>query len=115
MAPTCVATERSAPAVEVTPVLSGPLLAEKPLVQIGILLDTSGSMAAQGKMEAVQEAVAVPLIARGAVRFVLYGDNGADGGPVGPLDVLESAAARASRILERTLASRERKQGGASS
>jgi hypothetical protein len=62
-----------------------------------------------------REAVAVPLIARGAVRFVLYGDNGADGGPVGPLDVLESAAARASRILERTLASRERKQGGASS
>jgi len=39
-----VATERSAQAVEVTPVVSGPLPAEKPLVQIGILLDTSGSM-----------------------------------------------------------------------
>lgn len=39
-----VATERSAPAVEVTPVVSRPLPAEKPLVQIGILLDTSGSM-----------------------------------------------------------------------
>jgi hypothetical protein len=62
-----------------------------------------------------REAVAVPLIARGEVRFVLYGDNGTDGGPIGPLDVLESAAARASRILERTLASRERKQGRASS
>ena len=39
-----VATERAAPAVEVTPIVSGPLQAEKPLVQIGILLDTSGSM-----------------------------------------------------------------------
>jgi len=39
-----VATERAAPALEVTPIVSGPLPAEKPLVQIGILLDTSGSM-----------------------------------------------------------------------
>jgi hypothetical protein len=60
-----------------------------------------------------REAVVVPLIARGAVRLVLYGDNGADGAPIGPLDVLEGAAARASRILERTIASRER-HGGAS-
>ncbi len=57
-----------------------------------------------------REAVAVPLIARGAVRLVLYGDNGTDGAPIGPLDVLEGAATRASRILERTIASRERKQ-----
>lgn len=62
-----------------------------------------------------REAVAVPLVARGAVHLVLYGDNGSDGSPIGPLDVLESAATRASRILERTIASRERKQGGASS
>lgn len=62
-----------------------------------------------------REAVAVPLVARGAVHLVLYGDNGSDGSPIGPLDVLEGAATRASRILERTIASRERKQGGASS
>jgi hypothetical protein len=57
-----------------------------------------------------REAVAVPLLARDAVRLVLYGDNGAQGGPIGPLDVLEGAADRASRILERTLAARERKK-----
>jgi hypothetical protein len=57
-------------------------------------------------------AVAVPLIARGAARLILYGDNGTDGSPIGPLDVLEGAATRASRILERTIASRERKQRG---
>jgi hypothetical protein len=62
-----------------------------------------------------REAVAVPLIARGAVHLVLYGDNGSDGSPIGPLDVLEGAATRASRILERTIASRERKQREASS
>ncbi|MCG6923905.1 MAG: DUF4388 domain-containing protein [Acidobacteria bacterium] len=59
-----------------------------------------------------REAVAVPLVVRGAVRLVLYGDNGAEGSPIGPLDVLEGAATRASRILERTIASRERKQSG---
>ncbi len=59
-----------------------------------------------------REAVAVPLVARGTVRLVLYGDNGSDGSPIGPLDVLEGAATRASRILERTIASRERKQSG---
>jgi hypothetical protein len=57
-----------------------------------------------------REAVAVPLVARDSVRLVLYGDNGAQGPPIGPLDVLEGAADRASRILERTLAARERKQ-----
>jgi len=62
-----------------------------------------------------REAVAVPLIARGAVRLVLYGDNGSDGAPIGPLDVLEGAATRASRILERTIVSRERKARGSSS
>jgi hypothetical protein len=57
-----------------------------------------------------REAVAVPLIARDAVHLVLYGDNGSEGTPIGPLDVLEGAATRASRILERTIASRERKE-----
>lgn len=56
-----------------------------------------------------REAVAIPLVVRGGVHLVLYGDNGADGGPIGPVDVLEGAVARASRILERTLAARERK------
>ena len=55
------------------------------------------------------EAVAIPLIVRGVVHLVLYGDNGSEGRPIGPLDILEGAVARASRILERTLASRERK------
>ena len=59
-----------------------------------------------------RQAVAVPLIARGTVRLVLYGDNGSEGAPVGPLDVLEGAASRASRILERTIAARERKERG---
>jgi hypothetical protein len=57
-----------------------------------------------------REAVAVPLVARDSVRLVLYGDNGARGGPIGPIDVLEGAADRASRILERTLVARERKK-----
>ena len=56
-----------------------------------------------------REAVALPLIVRGAVHLVLYGDNGSEERPIGPLDVLEGAVARASRILERTLDARERK------
>jgi hypothetical protein len=56
-----------------------------------------------------REAIAMPLIVRGDVHLVLYGDNGSDGRPIGPLDVLEGAVARAARILERTLAARERK------
>ena len=39
-----VATERAEPVVEVAPIVGVPAPAEKPLVQIGILLDTSGSM-----------------------------------------------------------------------
>ena len=53
--------------------------------------------------------LSLPLLVRGGVHLVLYGDNGADGGPIGPVDVLEGAVARAARILERTLAARERK------
>ena len=56
-----------------------------------------------------REAVAIPLVVRGGVHLVLYGDNGTDGPPIGPVDVLEGAVARATRILERTLAARERK------
>jgi hypothetical protein len=56
-----------------------------------------------------REAVAMPLVVRDTVHLVLYGDNGSEGQPIGPLDVLDGAVARAARILERTLAARERK------
>jgi hypothetical protein len=59
----------------------------------------------------VREAVAMPLIVAGEVRFVLYGDNAPSGRPLGPLDTLESSAARAARIIEKTLLARA-KQGG---
>jgi hypothetical protein len=55
-----------------------------------------------------REVVAVPLVAGGEVRLVLYGDNAASAKPIGPIDALESAAARAARILERTIAARQR-------
>ena len=56
----------------------------------------------------VREAVAVPLLVGGEVRFILYGDNLPSGRPLGPLETLESAAARAARIIEKTLAARAR-------
>ena len=56
--------------------------------------------------ERVREAVAVPLVVGGEVRYVLYADNAPIGRPLGPLDTLESAAARAARIIEKTLAAR---------
>jgi hypothetical protein len=52
-------------------------------------------------------AVAIPLVVRGAVRFVLYGDNAPGTRPIGPIDALESAAARAARVIEKTLDARE--------
>jgi Domain of unknown function (DUF4388) len=55
-----------------------------------------------------REAVALPLVVRDEVHLVLYGDNAAEGRSVGPIDALEAAASRASRILERTLAARAR-------
>ena len=54
----------------------------------------------------VREAVAVPLVVGGEVRYVLYADNAPLGRPLGPLDTLESAAARAARIIEKTIAAR---------
>jgi len=54
----------------------------------------------------VREAVATPLVVGGTVRFVLYADNADSGRPLGPLDTLESSAARAARIIEKTLAAR---------
>ena len=54
----------------------------------------------------MQEAVSVPLTVQGEVRYVLYADNAPLGRPIGPLDTLESAAARAARIIEKTLLAR---------
>jgi hypothetical protein len=56
----------------------------------------------------VREAVAVPLLVGGEVLFVLYGDNASSGRPLGSLEPLESSAARAARIIEKTLAARSR-------
>jgi hypothetical protein len=55
-----------------------------------------------------REAMALPLVVRNEVHLVLYGDNAAEARPIGPIDALEAAGVRASRILERTLAARER-------
>jgi hypothetical protein len=59
-----------------------------------------------------REALAMPLVVRGEVHLVLYGDNAAEGRAIGPLDSLEAAATRAARILERTIAARERGEVG---
>ena len=56
--------------------------------------------------EKVREAVAVPLVVLGEVRYVLYADNVPLGRTLGPLETLESAAARAARIIEKTLLAR---------
>jgi len=56
--------------------------------------------------EKVCEAVAVPLVVLGEVRYVLYADNAPLARSLGPLDTLESAAARAARIIEKTLLAR---------
>jgi len=54
----------------------------------------------------VHEAVCVPLVVQDEVRYVLYGDNVPLNRPFGPIDALESAAARAARIVEKTLLAR---------
>jgi hypothetical protein len=53
------------------------------------------------------EALAMPLVVQGEVGFILYGDNAPSGRALGPVDALESAAARAARIIEKTLAARK--------
>jgi hypothetical protein len=62
----------------------------------------------------VREAVAVPLLVAGEVRFLLYGDNAPSGRPLGPLDTLESSAARAARIIEKTIRARAKEGPGGS-
>src|SRR5262249_6954203 len=54
----------------------------------------------------VNEAVCVPMVVQDEVRYVLYADNAPLNRPFGPLDALESAAARAARIVEKTLLAR---------
>jgi len=61
----------------------------------------------------VREAVAVPLVVAGEVRFVLYADNAPSSRPIGPVDTLESSAARAARIIEKTLQARSKGGGSA--
>jgi hypothetical protein len=63
--------------------------------------------------EKVREAVAVPLVVLGEVRYVLYADNAPLGQPLQPLETLESAAARAARIIEKTLLARVAKPSAA--
>jgi len=60
----------------------------------------------------VREAVAVPLLVAGAVRFVLYGDNAPSTRAIGPVDTLDSSAARAARIIEKTLQARAKEGPG---
>lgn len=62
----------------------------------------------------VREAVAVPLLVGGEVRYVLYGDNAPSARALAPLDTLESAAVRAARIIEKTLAKRAKPPGDSS-
>jgi hypothetical protein len=77
---------------------------------VGPLEPTSANRALAERLGGadVGAAVAIPLVVRGEVRFVLYGDNGLDARPIGPLDALESEAARAARVIEKTLDARER-------
>jgi len=57
---------------------------------------------------AVRQALALPLLVGGEVRFVLYGDDAASGRPIDAIDALEAAAGRAARIIEKTLRARSR-------
>jgi len=85
-------------AVERRRTYAGPL--EPTRVNLALLESLGGGQ--------VREAVAVPLVVGGEVRFVLYADNATSGLPLGPLDALESSAARAARIIEKTLLARTR-------
>jgi hypothetical protein len=62
----------------------------------------------------VREAVAMPLLVGGEVRFLLYGDNAPSGRPIGPIDTLECSAARAARIIEKTILARAKEAAGGS-
>jgi hypothetical protein len=52
------------------------------------------------------EALVVPMVLRGGVGLVLYGDNGVAGRPLGPADDLEWALLEAGLAMERDLLER---------
>jgi hypothetical protein len=52
------------------------------------------------------EALVVPMVLRGGVGLVLYGDNGAGGRPLGPAEELEWALLEAGLAMERDLLER---------
>ena len=72
------------------------LAVERRRTYAGPLEPTAANMALAERLGGAEigAAVAIPLVVRGDVRFVLYGDNAPGARPVGPLDALESAAAR---------------------
>jgi len=85
------------------------LAVERRRTYAGPLEPTAANLALADRLGGAEvgSAVAIPLVVRGEVRFVLYGDNAPGPRPIGPLDALESAAARTARIIEKTLAARE--------
>lgn len=82
--------------------------AERRRTYVGPLEPTRTNLALADRLGGgpVREAVAVPLVVGGEVRYILYGDNAPSGRALGPIDTLESTAARAARIIEKTLAAR---------
>ena len=85
------------------------LVVERRRTYAGPLEPTAANLALAERLggSEIAAAVAIPLVVRGDVRFVLYGDNAPGARPIGPLDALESAAYRAARVIEKTLAARE--------
>jgi len=85
------------------------LAVERRRTYAGPLEPTAANLALAERLGGAEigAAVAIPLVVRGDVRFVLYGDNAPGARPIGPLDALESAATRAARVIEKTLAARE--------
>jgi hypothetical protein len=57
------------------------------------------------------EVIAVPLVLRGAVHGILYGDNLPEQRPVGPIDALEFMVAETAQALERTAGQPPRTNG----
>lgn len=54
-----------------------------------------------------EQVVAVPMVARGVVKLILYGDNLPEGREIGPIDALEFQVAEAARALEESIAARK--------
>lgn len=71
----------------------------------GPLDDTSCHRQLQDRLGGYQptEVVVVPMIVRGAVAVLFYGDNAPDGRPIGPLGPLELMVSEAAAAMERAL------------